>query len=87
MRNFEELRRQLLDRLDTGRELEEAEIREAIDNLVLEEGRTCLLSLKEKNRTAERPVLFRPGIGRTAGTGGGSSGDGDHGQWVPEHLF
>ena len=38
MRNFEELRRQLLDRLDTGRELEEAEIREAIDNLVLEEG-------------------------------------------------
>ena len=48
MRNFEELRRQLLDRLDTGRELEEAEIREAIDNLVLEEGRTCLLSLKEK---------------------------------------
>ena len=56
MRNFEELRRQLLDRLDTGRELEEAEIREAIDNLVLEEGRTCLLSLKEK--TELRNALF-----------------------------
>ena len=48
MKSFEELRRQLLERLDMGRELAEAEIREAIDELVLEEGNPCRLSLREK---------------------------------------
>lgn len=56
MKQFEELRKQLLDRLDTGRELEEQEIREAIDELVLQEGKSCFLSLRDK--TDLRDSLF-----------------------------
>lgn len=56
MKEFEQLRRTLLERLDTGRELEEKEIREAIDELVLEEGHARLFTLKEK--TELRNALF-----------------------------
>lgn len=56
MKALEQLRRTLLERLDTGRELEEEEIREVIDELVLEEGHARFFTLKEK--TELRNALF-----------------------------
>ncbi len=48
MKCFEEMRSLLLERLDTGRELEEWEIRESIDELLLSQRRKPPLSLREK---------------------------------------
>ena len=48
MKYFEELRAQLLELLDTDRELEEQEIRDTIDELLLASGRRHPLSLRER---------------------------------------
>ena len=48
MSDFEEMRALLLERLDTGREPEEQEIRESIDEILLSPERKRKLTLKER---------------------------------------
>ena len=78
MKDFAELRRVLMDRLDTARELKDEEILELIYELVIQNGRGRSLLEKEELRRAQ--------AGCAVGPDGGRPGHGDYGKWLPEYF-